>query len=190
MNLVKYFIVLIFCFILQHPVMAFGQSRNKTSEIKKKAKFFFDGKLNQQFSPLDSWRCLNGEIFNLDDSQNPTVIFLGFSSCPPCSAAIPTYAKVSELKEYSKYNFLYMTFDDSETIAREFKIRGIAKNKRIKCISISRAYLNAQDLGNTGYPTIYFLDSKNTVKSIYGFGAKDGPLDSISNWNSMLDSLK
>jgi thiol-disulfide isomerase/thioredoxin len=152
---------------------------------KKTCKRFYDKKIGEVFQPVDDWISLNGS-FDLGAVVTPTIIFLGYASCQPCRAALPVFSDISTESKYSKFNFVYMTLDDTTTLKKE--LSELVNSGRVVAIPLSKDYINQMEIA-IGYPTIYFINSRKVVKAIYAFGEKDGPIDSKAYWYTLLDAL-
>ena len=158
------------------------------TDFKKKSKAFYDRKIGEMFAPIEEWKCMNGDYFDLNKAQGPAVIYLGFYGCAPCRQAMPLYAQLSLEKKYNGYNFVYLTFDDSATINEELSKAKIAEHK-MRLVSLPETYMRAKGMA-LGFPVIYFLDNEKTVKMIYAYGELNGQIDSLQYWHSLLDALK
>ena len=187
------FAVLLFVVVFLNPDAVLAQDKKGGMDMvayTKRAEQFFNERIGETFEPLDSWTTIDGEEFDLGQSHIPTILFLGFSSCPPCRQALPYFAELSAKEQYKNVNFIYITFDDSTTIRSEFKESGVNGKSKVKFISLTRKYLAMRNMAYYGFPTIYFLDAKNTLKLVDGFGKNNGPLNKEETWVKMIQSVE
>lgn len=61
----------------------------------------------------------DGRILNTDSLTKSSFVFLGFYGCVPCKMQLPSFIDLS--KKRSDINFIYISFDENETIKHEMK---------------------------------------------------------------------
>lgn len=114
--------------------------------------------------PLPSFNLkdINGKTVTLEQFKGQAmVINLWFTACPPCILEMPELNRIKELPEYSKINFIAITFDTKE------KVQNFLTKKDFNFIHLVDAQSYCE-LFTSDYPVNIFVDKNGIVTDIEG----------------------
>lgn len=126
---------------------------------------FAKEKLDLPFLTVDSvFRTIDGKPYRYLHSGRKSMVYFGMYGCVPCMAELPAIVTVAA--EHPEMNFIYTTFNEADTINKEFE-HILGKEYRLPenfyRISMTELFIALQNL-TICYPVKYLLDSSGTVR--------------------------
>lgn len=168
--------------------MAQTKRGDKFEPPTKQIAAFISNKVDNPFPNIDTLKAYTSAPFYFKDIDKPSIIYFGADGCAPCRLALPIVAKISNDPKYKNYNFIYVTYDDSATIRKEFTSTSHIDMSNMTILLTSLAEIN-DDRMVYAYPTVYYLDAHKVVK-IVTVGGKMGDLEKVeADIRAKLDSV-
>lgn len=119
-------------------------------------------KLIGQPLPSFNLKDINGKTLTLEQFKGKAIVInLWFTACPPCVLEMPELNRIKELPEYSKINFIAITFDTKE------KVQNFLTKKDFNFIHLVDAQSYCE-LFTSDYPVNIFVDKNGIVTDIAG----------------------
>ena|GEM_PF-3763288 len=145
--------------------MAQAKSGSKFEKPTKAMDAFINNKIDNPFPNIDTLKTYTSAPFYFNTIDKPSIIYFGAESCAPCRLALPIVAKISNDPKYKSYNFVYVTYDDSTTMHKEFTGIHQINMSHMTILLTSLAEINDDQL-TFGYPTAYYVDAHKVVRSV------------------------
>lgn len=146
---------------------------------------FILDKSGKAFPVQDSFGTLHAKGYDFSKAVRPAFVYISSESCLPCKFELPLY--IEACKQYPAFDFVYFTTDpDTAAVEKKFGDDINLPNLYIVCKPYDYFYANQLMLG---FPTKYFVDSKQRVKAVQlgGYMVKEKVL---GEWQPVLTHLQ
>jgi hypothetical protein len=173
-------------FLILISINIYAQSNDDSTFnkfMKNKNVSFYENHIDKLFPQIGKVSNLNNNLFDFNKISKKTVIFFGFKACEPCHT-IKKYF-IDFVDDYKNIDFLYITFDDKETILNDFVKLDFLDKTNFMAFSLDKNYIDDLYLVQ-GYPQIYFIDSLGYTKEIQ----IGGLVDVSKSKTNFINSLK
>jgi thiol-disulfide isomerase/thioredoxin len=135
--------------------------------------------------PLLSLQTISGKKIEMENLKGKIVVInLWFSGCHPCIEEMPALNRL--VSEYKNQNVVFfgITFDSKEILERDF-----FPKYKFDFEIIPYSTNTIKTIGNTGFPTTYFIDNTGIVKNVWAIGSDENVTDVYLNGKQIIDGL-